>query len=510
MPAGDADVLKRVQELEQLCVQLNAAGVKSQFSGESSHPRLEHLKRLQRACTWLVDKVRLDEREADMPAQWPQDVDAPALRALLKHGEPGVRSLALRALASLNKPEDIPNIAALLKDEAAGVPWPEGSRLSIPLLQEESVDAPLHYYLWQRDSIAQTARAILFELTGETFDGGTFTEWWTRNSNPQECLWYWEAQMRRDKKSRTDEAVLESIRSNTQVDVNALQVTWREIWRKRFREFSPELELKLLTLSAEFGGSESFYGANQKEKPILSAVDFQRVSADRLLEVLNGKNVWPDVQKSGACPNRLAERLLLTPGVFKPEHAAPLKAIFEKNAQDIWWSGRAAYRIGIARLLPACAENREDPATREGWLRAGVRAEADTFTRGYILRELIQMGLLHDSEFVREYFFKEEPRGAIPNVRESILIGLSTPPLTAQKKDLLLELVLSDRMTAEWLRPLKFMGDDSFQTRAAQSINAHAGKELIDWRELQDLRQPDSAARVFPNILQKLRAMKEK
>jgi len=217
-----------------------------------------------------------------------------------------------------------------------------------------------------------------------------------------------------------------------------------------------------------------------------------------------------DVKGQREYANRITDRLLLTPGVFKPEHAQRLKVIFEKQRETLYWSGKAAFPIGISRLLPPCGENRDDPATREGWLRQNIRTHDDVFTRGYVLRELIDVGLPQDAEFIREYFFQPQDRSSVPNVRVSIVRGLGAKPLNQEKRTFLLDLLLDPRIEPEWLRSLKAMGDDSFQMYAAQSINAHAGKELITWQELQSLRDAENAKRTFPGIQEKLRAMKGK
>ena len=138
-----------------------------------------------------------------------------------------------------------------------------------------------------------------------------------------------------------------------------------------------------------------------------------------------------------------------------------------------------------------------------------LRRKTRTGARGYALRELIDSGLPQDAEFIREYFFMPRKRAGVPSVRASISRGLGARPPNKEKHSLLVELLLDPRVEAEWLRPLNSMGDETFQTDAAQSINAHAGKELITQREVQDLREPDSAKRVFPGIVEKLRALRE-
>lgn len=509
--AGEIDALQRLQELAKLCNELSAAGVKSQFSGELKHPRLGDLIRLQRACSWFADEVSVDLRETELPPRGPLEADAPRLRELIKHDDAVIRALAFRALASLHIPEDLPRLAELLKDEAIGGPWPGASRLSLPFFgrEKDEKDAPLLQYTWNADSIALTARVILFELTGETFEKDSFAAWWTRNSKAQECLWFWEALMRRDKAVDEDAAVREALRVNRNTAIESVRSAWREKWRKRLRELPPEIELKVLLMGAEIAGRESEVVRSEYSKPVLVAADFQRVPVERLLELLAGTNKWTDVKWDGEYADRLSSRLLLTPGVFKPEHAQRLKEIFEQTKQSLWWSGNAAYAIGISRLIPACGENRDDLATREGWLRQNIRVHEDVFTRGYILRELIDVGLPQDAGFIREYFFKPQDRSAIPNVRASILQGLGSKPLTRDKRALLLSLLLDQATAPTWvLRPVN-MGDDSFHTSAARSVNAHAGKELITDQDLQELRNADKSSEAFNRILEKLRTLQK-
>lgn len=87
----------------------------------------------------------------------------------------------------------------------------------------------------------------------------------------------------------------------------------------------------------------------------------------------------------------MVERIALCePGWFQPKDVPALHAIFQREQNQLFWSGREALAIAISRLLPAASPgDLDDPETRDGLLRLRIINDTDVFTRGYVARELV-------------------------------------------------------------------------------------------------------------------------
>jgi hypothetical protein len=258
-----------------------------------------------------------------------------------------------------------------------------------------------------------------------------------------------------------------------------------------------EAKVRLLAADGQAGGADITQPSHVFWHEIVSL----RLSSDRLLDLMDRKDLWDDVDwqdHSGrGLYNRMVERLALSAErFFRPEHADRLRAVLDRERRTLWWSGRAALSIGISRLAPPADTDLDDSRTRDGTLRAAIRDDPDVFTRAHVARELVRVGLPRNAAFLTATSFTDRHLSCCPDVPQSILRELGKPPLTNEKRTFLRELLLDKRFEPLWTLPNGQLGrEDRYRQAAAHVVNIHAGEEILSER---DLRQ---AAEMLPEIL---------
>ena len=249
------------------------------------------------------------------------------------------------------------------------------------------------------------------------------------------------------------------------------------------RQRPPEVEAKvrLLTASDHAGGCP-ITGSEGQFWPDAPAL---RVSPDRLLDLLDRKDLWPDVpwdDNGRGLYNLLVERLGMWADVlFGPVHVPRLRAALEREHDNLWWSGQAAMIIGISRLLPpACPGKLDDPDTRDGALRRAILSEPDLFARCYCARELVRVDLPTNAPFLTQVCFASARDDPENQLTQNILQALAEPPRTPEKRRFLVELLLDPRFEPLWTCSNTRMGMDMCRQYGIWAVNAYAGRELID------------------------------
>jgi hypothetical protein len=415
-PEKLAEVRERLVKIADLGDELSKEARTSKNTGaEAKHPTKVSRKTYAALKSWINFGVSISAA-----AEWPLTDDAPVLRQLLSDNDPKLRALAIEALGSQNNAEDVPRIAELLSDKSQGpfslerFVFYKISRVT----DENYLDVEFE---WKVRSVAEHAQQILGWMTGEKFSPDSFKEWWARNKNARECLWYWQSMLSRQ---RVD--LLTAAKGKKSQERDALLNEWAAKTRHTLAALPPEVEAKVLLVArcaTEFRG-----GCTDKlwqPTGVFGAELKLRISKERILELLEQKNVWPDVDLVGDYYNRLFERVMMSSEtLFTENDSLELRRILIQQRDKMWWSGRAAGHIGISRLLPRARKDLNDINSREGWLRDAIRSETDVFTRGYVARELIQIGLPANFEFIRDEFFKADTPNAIPNFSQSVLQAL--------------------------------------------------------------------------------------
>lgn len=492
------------------------------------HPRNSHLLRYVQLCPWVTayGEVRIYTRNLAVrptPAEWQVTEQAPALRELLADDNPAACALAIEALATAHQPEDIPSIARYLGDTRPGawtLEWQPFNRMahfdltqpdllnrmaSHDLARQDSLEVD---YQWANRPVGWYAAQALKLMTGEEFTAESFAVWWPDHANWRECLWYWQERITRGTKA----IELQINRQPYPPDSGLTFDDWRErqwedILRRQaeylrgiageLRRLPPEVEAKILLL-AEMSDSAN---------PFLSGVTTPRLDRERLFALLDRQDLWQDIDWSERTPyySRLVGRLLLThPPLFRSADVERLRAWQQRRQPR-----GSAFLVGLSRLLPpADPADLDDPNTRDGLLRRGIREEKEVLTRGNYASELVRVAVALNWPFLKEQLFAEQDAFSYPDLRVSIIDALGAAPLTPDKRAALIDLVLDERFLPLWTRPSRRMGADEYRRQAAYALNAHAGKELITRYEVQQLRDEVDAPAMLVGVLKKVREMK--
>jgi hypothetical protein len=461
--------------------------------------------------------------------------DAQALRKALGDEDPAIRAMAIEALATLHNPEDVPSIGEFLTDDAAAPPALEEAMMysSLPFIREPRATLPavdVGYY-WAQMRVMDYAARALRVMTGRVLDARTFPAWWKLHGDARNALWYWQERF-----SREMEAVRQSLPASPTPAGKADEVrarrdkvaAVRRTFAAQLAALPPETEAKVLLLAeSPYAGGPAIAAPEDSlfEYPLAL-----RVGPGRLLDLLDRKGLWTDVEWNGIPPsprsgdegpreepwwkydasppageyyNRMAERIGLSAAtVFRREDVARLKEVLRLEADALWWSGRAALIQGISRLLPP-----ERPSgtggldTREGFLRTAARDD-EVFVRAEAAAELVRVDLAGQRAFLREIFFAEQDESAYPNVRQTILDALSRKPVTDDTARAFLAGLLLDPA----FRPLWGRQDDRYRNGARRAVNALAGRDVIRDEDIRDLRDPERGPKAVEALEARIRA----
>jgi hypothetical protein len=417
---------------------------------------------------------------------WPQLADAPALRLLLADPDPAVRSLAIEALATLHEPSDVERIARLLADEAAGLPalgW--NSPISATNSPYERSELDL-LRSWHGRSVGSYARVALRLMTGRSFDDKSFAAWWPRHRNARASLWFWDERIKR---------TLAEIYSQSRGpgEHNDLKTEALRTIREDLHNDLPEVEAKVCLLAPD---------SDQLGR--LRPCDRLRLGADRLLDLLDRKNLWDDVEWNAPDSNYYNALVYGISSVaqvyFRSEHVARLQAVMARERSNLWWNGNAALRVAVSRLLPlATNATLDQPTTGEGFLRDVLRRNPDLSVRREAAQELIRVGVARNWPLLEQQFFADTGSGG-SDLRGAILSELGAPPFTADKRTALATLLLDRRFDALFTRPSRVMGDDMYRQTAIWAVNAHAGQEVLTVYDKQELAERSTAAKALAKV----------
>lgn len=513
--SGGETVRERLVKAEEELKQMPAR------AGLWRSPRLSDLTRYLQLQPWLAHAAGQFPGEEfgryikQLPPAWPGVEDAAALRALLADSDACVRALALSALGSLKQIEDIPRMAALLGDHAESMEFLSGVN-SVPQSIEGGVADPcVLERCWQKCTVAERAGSALYGMTGEIFAAENFDDWWKKHQPAEEQCWYWRERMRR-RLGAIERDMVKELESVLTLDLSekewrAREQSVRGKWALveaagrrsimlELRKFSPEIEAKMRVMYVDDEAhSETLY---EGELAL-------RIGEEGLLEQLEAKKRWAEAEKDGHISEKLWKHLLSAKSpVMQARNIPRLKASMDGNP-----GGRQALAIAVSRLLPpATAERLNDPGTRDGWLRQTLMNEKDAWTKNALMEDLIRVSLPLNRAFVERLFFAETARAdGGDDLRHAVLRALGKPPLTAEQRALLCDLVLDERFKECWTRRNERMGMDMHRKYAIWSLNAHAGRELINpsSREEYDLTDPGKSEKALEGVLKKVRGLRD-
>ncbi|MEI8373806.1 MAG: HEAT repeat domain-containing protein [Planctomycetota bacterium] len=495
-------------------------------------PRTEDVEAYTQARPWASHYtpnsalLRPMRQNLDKIEHWPPQTDAPELRKLLEDKDPAIRCVAAESLATLHQPEDVGRIGRLLKDDADGLPGLGGNhtRSARYIGGEEIVANGLHHMRsWHNRTVADTARLALRLMTGVELTAKDFDPWWRRNRGGRTCVWYWQQRLIREL-AAADALAAAAWQEDEPKDLKSYEAKRNRILAQKQQRFDAVRQAvagELAQLPAEIEAKVRLAAMNRYstslgvglDEPLLGPFICHRIGTDRLLELLERKDLWEDVEwKNPYNYNNLVVQVVGRAELFfTPEHLPRLRAIMDREHGGVWWSGQTAFVVGISHLLsPAEATNLDEPKTRDGWLRSRMRTEGDLFVRGAVAQELIRVGLPENGEFLKKEFFAETGRkSGFPDLRQAMLQALGQSPLTPPKRTALVDIVLDERFVPLWTQPNHRMGDDMYRQYAMQAVNAHAGKALLTDQDKYALTDPAKSEKALAEVCRKVATLRQ-
>ncbi|HEY3413846.1 MAG TPA: HEAT repeat domain-containing protein [Armatimonadota bacterium] len=319
--------------------------------------------------------------------EWPAVSDAGSLRKLLGDPDGVVRSLAVEALGSLYQPEDVPRIAALLDDQAAGaivLGWSmPGSVVYTPIWGENPV---VPERSWHERTVSTYAREALKIMTGHRFDGRypsrvTFTEWWKTHNLGYSALWYWQQRLNREASARpvlvraADETEM-AFWDRSRTAARAYEAALHKVTVAELRKQPADVQWKVFLLTINVSGGWNEDGSMPPNSLFPDGLSIPLKPA-RLKELIAGTNLWSEVAdvEGGRC--LMLERLALCADQIVRGYAEPmafkraLAKALEKEDSHSWNRPVLVSRL----LLPAPKGRINDPEFREGYLRKALADE---------------------------------------------------------------------------------------------------------------------------------------
>ncbi|MGA2500400.1 MAG: hypothetical protein ABSH20_21870, partial [Tepidisphaeraceae bacterium] len=347
----------------------------------------------------------------------------------------------------LHQPEDVERIGSLLKDAADGLPALSWNLLRTAryVQKEEIIAGGLHRMRsWHSRTVAATAHLALKLMTGEELTDKNFDKWWQRNSGGRNCVWYWQQRLTRElaaAEALTEGAWQESDRKDPKgYEARREQILAQQ--QQRFDAVRQAVAGELARLPVEIEAKVRLCAINRYstslgvglDEPLMGPFVCPRMSTDRLLELLDRKNLWEDVDGKFNYNNLVVQVVGRAELFFTVQHLARLRAIMDREYGAVGWSGQAAFVVGISHLLPpAKTAELDDPNTRDGWLRSRMPVEGDLLVRGCLGTELVRVGLPANLDFLTNEFFAETGWKDRTDLRQSVLQALGEPPLTTPK-----------------------------------------------------------------------------
>jgi hypothetical protein len=477
---------------------------------------------LQPSCRRLHD-YQLEKT----PQVWPAATDAPSLRVLLADDEPGIRALAAEALATLHEPEDVPRLAALLTDSAeAGMELvaPAVGQLVVPDLTGPGPDAVIRH-TWHNSNVSQHAAWGLYLMLGDCCPGTIRDQHFSRfgavrsyvspetsrvdfstlarlsTGDPQDHLWYWQEHIHRAMHQL--EAATPSAEERRRAER-----TWIHSFFADTQSWPPERRamVRLQVSDIHQGGADMAYYDTPQHLLFAGPLELG-LEKKRVLELLDGVELWPDERTDRGGRSQVVERLAMGwRECFEPTDVPRLKVRFANTNDDLWWGARAALVVAMANLMPTSGAASDDPNSAEGFLRHTFKEDHDVFVRNRAAAELQRLGSDIHWPFIMDRCFADRDNGDY--LLWKTLTRLAKAPAGDEPTRQLIQLVTDDRYRPLWLESERSMGKGSqggrSRRRAADALNSRLGREVVTKDDLTTLQDPEQGPMRLQQILARL------
>jgi hypothetical protein len=291
------------------------------------------------------------------------------LHEYLTAENPDIRAMAVEVLALLHNPKDVPSIAKLLHDTAEAPPFlgynenvEPGARTSPPVISLTHTDPLIYSRSWRTQTVSDYARRALKLMTGERFDDkAAFDRWWSVYSGGKDCLWYWQLRVNREMEAFDLFCLIkipwkgepaERIQGREMAVQRAVLDYNRQNIERELQQRFPEVEAKILLLT-----NQPETNFSDIKAPLWAEAPSLRLSSDRLLELLERKNLWDDVDLDKQTYSQMVQRMgLWADSLFTPDDVPRLQAVLEKERENLSETAAQTLEEGIQRLLESKEE----------------------------------------------------------------------------------------------------------------------------------------------------------
>jgi hypothetical protein len=185
----------------------------------------------------------------------------------------------------------VPALARGVQMTSMGMMPPTGDDELVPLI-------------WSARTVAVYARASLIRMTGMPFDGQTgdgrsFSEWSEIHDQGAESLWYWETRLRREQyayvpATRATDEDGGAFSERQRLDAERYRAGLRRTVASELSQLSDDAQAKVFLATG--GNDLSVTGPVNEYFPDGFTL---RIDQRRILELLDGRNIWPDVNGGG-------------------------------------------------------------------------------------------------------------------------------------------------------------------------------------------------------------------
>ena len=155
--------------------------------------------------------------------------------------------------------------------------------------------------------------------------------------------------------------------------------------------------------------------------------------------------------------------------------------------------------VGISRLLPA-AQGNFTTATREGYLRAAIEGRGDLSARNMAAAELVRVDLARQWEYLKTVLFSQPRVSNYPDLVQAIIRALGECPITAAKRDALLDLLHEPQ-----IKPLLTQEEERYRFYVGWTIREHMEQETTA-PETEFASSTGNPLDALPGIVGKLKA----
>jgi len=414
---GSHELLQKSVPLEQPLFRILTSTFPEDASAlaRNRFPRLSDANAYAKLRPWALPSTRegfgLNQLVAVSP-DWPRTGDAGELRAFLKDNDSEIRSLAIEALSALRLPEDVDRINALVSDRSPGPPAlaPVFTYSAAGFHSTQREDDVFPFRVWSERTVGEYAWSAVRIMTGHRFDGMdppgvTFDDWWKKNNTGRDSLWYWQGRLLSEYRAFPSEGQKPGETSDEyQARVNAHLAALHQETLKDLMSLSADAQAKIF-LGTEMPGypEVSPVGPVNELFPMGLRLTIGR---DRILELLDGRNVWTEVQEVPELDMFVLGRLArLAPEILPMQDWPAVRQALEAHAP-----GRRWMPVLYSRLLPAAGPgNTDDPASREGYLRAALAKATEGYAREQIAAEMVRSNLDVQWSALSAGFYSEPP-----------------------------------------------------------------------------------------------------